>query len=183
MRDLAAGEDFRVFESKHGRFGFLICEDMWHIDGAYLYFLDGVDAILVPSASPGRGAREADDAGTAEAHELGSTRVWRTLQDAMALYFRTWIAYVGRVGWEDGIVFSGNSRVLGPDGSETCALRTLDRGRLDARLLSADLERTRTHTPLRRDERPWILARGLARRLGYRTSAPPPPPEEERESR
>ena len=42
--DEGLAEYFEVVESKHGRFGLLICEDMWHVDGGYLYFLDGVDA-------------------------------------------------------------------------------------------------------------------------------------------
>ena len=72
-RDLAPGEEFRVVESKHGRFGLLLCEDAWHVDGAYLYFLDGADALLVASAGPGRGVGGG-------ASELDSNRVWRTLQ-------------------------------------------------------------------------------------------------------
>ena len=191
MRDLAAGETFDVFESKHGRFGFLICEDMWHVDGAYLYFLQAVDAILVLSASPGRGvtAKDPDSEAPiarrqAEGSELGSMGVWRTLQDALALYFRTWIVYAGRVGWEDGIVFAGGTRVVGPAGQEVAALDGLDAGRLDARLSGAELERSRMRTPLLRDERPWILARGLAQHLGYSTAPPPdaaPAPGQERE--
>jgi predicted amidohydrolase len=162
-RDLAAGEEFVTFESKHGRFGILLCEDMWHLDGGYLYFLDGADAILICSASPGRGVSGTEG-------ELESNRVWRTMQDAMALWFRSWILYVNRVGWEDGVVFGGATRAVDPFGVEVGRLEGLDAGHLDVRLDRGALRRARVQTPLRRDERPWILARALAERTGL---APP----------
>ncbi len=162
-RDLAAGESFEPVESKHGLFGFLTCEDAWHVDGGYLYFLAGVDAIVVCSASPGRGV-------AGDGAELASNRVWHTLQEAMAILFRTWVAYVNRVGWEDGILFGGSTRVVDPFGSEVAVLEGLDVGFLEARLTSDVLKRARVQTPLRRGEKPWILARELGRRYG--TSAP-----------
>jgi len=157
-RDLAAGDRFDVFESKHGRLGFLICEDLWHIDGAYLYFLDGADAIIVASASPGRGVTEGPG--------LESSETCNKLQDALALFFRTWVLMVNRVGWEDGIVFGGASRAVDPFGAETGAPLGLDPDRLDVRVTSEALDRARIQTPLRRDEKPWILTHALARRMG-----------------
>lgn len=160
-RDLAAGDAFETVESKHGRFGVLLCEDAWHVDGAYLYFLDGADAFLIPSAGPGRGV-----GGDAGGEGLESDRVWRTLQDACSLFFRTWTLYANRVGWEDGIVFGGASRVVDPFGRQAAGPLGLDPGRLDVRIDSRALERARVQTPLLRDERPWILATSLARRVG-----------------
>lgn len=155
-RDFAGGERFGAFESKHGRFGLLICEDMWHIASSYLHFLSNVDAILVASASPGRGVTE-------DAPVLRSTRVWNTLQDALALLFQTWVVYVNRVGCEDGVLFAGGSRVVDPLGRVTANLEGLDPGRVEVRLTSEALRHARTATPLRRDEKPWIVARELAK--------------------
>lgn len=155
-RDLAQGERFRPFESKHGRFGLLICEDMWHVGSSWLHFLSGVDAILVASASPARGVTEAEPV-------LRSVRVWNTLQDALAILFQTWIVYVNRVGSEDGIQFAGGSRVVDPFGRQTAVLPELEPGRLEVRLGGDVLRRARVTTPLRRDEKPWIVARELAR--------------------
>jgi predicted amidohydrolase len=165
-RDLAAGETFAVAESKHGRFGFMTCEDAWHVDGGYLYFLDGADALLICSAGPGRGV----STGTGQ---LASTHTWRRLQDAFALFFRSWVLYCNRVGWEDGVVFGGGTRAVDPSGAEVGEELDLDPGALDVRLTSDALERARIQTPLLRDERPWILARELARRVGFT------PPEDE----
>ena len=56
-RDMGAGCEFAPIESKHGRFAVLTCEDAWHMQGPMLAFHAGVDALLVPSASPARGVQ------------------------------------------------------------------------------------------------------------------------------
>ncbi len=159
-RDFAPGERFRAVESKHGRFGVLICEDMWHVSAAYLHFISNVDALLVPSSSPGRGvSREAQPG-------LRSVQTWNRMQDALALLFQTWIVYVNRVGSEDGVLFSGGSRVVDPFGREGGALGTLEPGSLEVALSSEVIHRARITTPLRRDEKPWLVQRELERILG-----------------
>ena len=157
-RDFAPGERFRSFESKHGRFGLLICEDMWHVGSSYLHFLANVDALLVHSAGPGRGVTDSEPG-------LHSSRVWNRMQDALALLFQTWIVYVNRVGCEDGVTFAGGSRVVDPFGREVGMLGGLEPGRLEAVMSADTLRRARGTTPLRRDEKPWIVQRELNRIL------------------
>lgn len=155
-RDFAPGERFRSFESRHGRFGLLVCEDAWHVGSSWLHFLANVDALLIVSAGPARGVTE-DAAG------LRSTHVWNKIHDTLALLFQTWIVYVNRVGSEDGILFGGGSRVVDPHGREIAAIEGLEPGRAQARLTSEALRRARVATPLRRDEKPWIVAREVQR--------------------
>ena len=162
-RDLAAGETFDAIDSKHGRFGVLTCEDAWHMDGPYLHFLAGVDALMINSAGPGRGV-EAPPA--EEEAELASTRTWRTLQDGLALWTRTPVLYVNRVGWEDGILFGGGTRAVDACARPTSDPLGLDPAVLDVRLDGDATHRARVRTPLRRDEKPWILARGLVAHTG-----------------
>jgi predicted amidohydrolase len=163
-RDLAAGEAFTPIDSKHGRFGILTCEDVWHLGGAYLHFLAGVDAFLIDSAGPGRGVTAGGD--DEDEGGLASNRTWRTLQDALALWTRTPVLYVNRVGWEDGIVFGGATRAVDADARPLGGPLGLDPGTLDVALDREATLRSRTATPLRRDEKPWILARGLAEHTG-----------------
>ena len=157
-RDFAAGEGFRPIESKHGRFGALVCEDMWHTPSAYSHFLDDVDALLVACASPARGV-EAGKEG------LGSTRAWNVILQSTALLYRVWVGYASRVGWEDGIGFSGGSAILDPHAEFRAQVEGLEPGLARAVLDSATLRRARAELPLRRDEKPWILAAGLARHV------------------
>lgn len=153
-RDIAPGDAFVPFDSKHGRVGVLVCEDMWHISSGYIHFLNGVDALLIPSASPGRGVTETDG-------EMRSARVWNTMLEAASLWFQTWVVYVNRVGVEDGITFGGGSRVIDPDGRTPAKLDILEVGMADARMTSEALQRARLATPLRRDEKPWLVSRAI----------------------
>ncbi len=157
-RDFAAGESFSSFESERGRFGPLICEDLWHAPSGYLHFLDNVDALIVPSASPARGAEQPGPG-------LASQRVWRTLLTAHAMMYRTWVVYVGRVGWEDGVGFGGSSTVIDPFGDVVVELDGLEVAQAEVELDGSALRRARVSTPLRRDEKPWILAAELARHV------------------
>jgi predicted amidohydrolase len=157
-RDFAPGESFRLIQSRHGRFGPLICEDMWHMPSAYTYFLDDADALLVASASPARGV---DQPGPG----LASQRTWNILLSATALLYRTWIAYSSRVGWEDGLGFGGDSRVLDPYANPRGTLEGLEPGSVSATMDTAILRRARSELPLRRDEKPWLLAAELARHV------------------
>ncbi|MEX1023739.1 MAG: nitrilase-related carbon-nitrogen hydrolase [Planctomycetota bacterium] len=153
-RDFAAGDRFVAWESRVGRIVPLICEDFWHVPSTYLYFLADVDLLLVASASPARGV-----AATYEG--LGSVHTWNALLRAAALWSRTWVAYAGRVGWEDGIGFAGASAVFDPEGDLVEQLGGLAPGRLRVAIDRASLHRARISTPLRRDEKPWILARAM----------------------
>ncbi|MBM3975645.1 MAG: carbon-nitrogen hydrolase [Planctomycetes bacterium] len=158
-RDFAAGERFDCVDSRLGRFGFLICEDMWHLGGTYLHFLNDVDALIVPSASPGRGA----DAG---GQGLANVRIWQTLLGAVSLFTQTFVLYANRVGWEDGISFSGQTCAYDPFGRRVGLLEGFDPGELALTLRSAELQRARAVTPLRRDEKPWVLLGQLERITG-----------------
>jgi predicted amidohydrolase len=165
-RDFSAGSGFEPIHSRLGKLGLAICEDLWHIGAGYSYFLENCDAILVPSASPARGI-SAGDVG------LRSVAVWETLLAAQALLFQCWMAYCNRVGWEGGIGFAGHSAVFGPEGRRRIHLAGLEAGRLDFHLNSATLLRTRVRTPLRRDERPAVLAAALERLTRAPTPIPP----------
>jgi predicted amidohydrolase len=155
-RDLAPGDRFEIVESRLGRIGVMICEDLWHAPSSWLYFLQGVELFLVPSAGPARGV--------STSHEgLGSTRTWKALLASAALLCQSWALYINRVGCEDGITFGGGTRVVDPFGREVAALETLDAGALACELDVRATERARLQTPLRRDDKAWLVQRELSR--------------------
>jgi len=157
-RDFGAGERFRIIESRLGRFGPLICEDLWHTPSAYLHFLNDADYLLVTSASPARGVQ-------APGPGLASQHTWDTLLEATAILYRTWVLYVGRVGWEDGIGFGGSSAIYDPYGVKQAQCEGFEPAALETAIDPSVLRRARVETPLRRDEKPWILAGELERSL------------------
>jgi len=170
-RDFAAGASFEPFRASKALLGPLLCEDLWHAPSAYVHFLNDVDVLVCSSASPARGVEARPGI-----EGLGSQRTWELLVRAQALLYRTWVVYVGRVGWEDGIGFGGASSVVDPFGNLVLCLDPLEPATATVELDGATLHRARVETPLRRDEKPWVLASALTEHLpGWR------PPGEERE--
>jgi predicted amidohydrolase len=157
-RYFAAGRSWRPVRSRLGRFGISICEDSWHFTSGFLYFLDDCDALICPSAAPGRGVSE-------EGAEVSSARAWSHLLIAQSMFFQTYALYCNRVGFEDGVLFSGGSRVLTPFGRPAAQAEGLDPANVDAELDFDALRRARVFSPLRRSERPLLFARELERRL------------------
>ena len=158
-RDFAAGDRFLPFDVESARVGILTCEDAWHLTGAFLHFVRGVDVLLVPSASPARGLGGPPGSG------FESTRTWDTLLRATAMFTQTWVVHVNRVGFEDGIGFAGRTQVIDPFGETVARIEGLDEGTLEFTLTASAVHRARVRTPLRRDERPRIFAEELARAI------------------
>ena len=157
-RYFAAGDRFVTVRSRLGRFGVLICEDAWHLPNAWLHALQGADALLIPSASPARGV-------DTEEPELSSHRSWRLLTEALATFLRSWVVHVNRVGFEDGALYWGGSRVCTPFGHAASEAPGDEEALITAALEDESLFRARGFAPLLRDARPEVVRRGLARIL------------------
>ncbi len=157
-RYFAHGDRFRTVRSRLGRFGMLLCEDAWHLPAAWLHFLGGADALILPSASPARGV-DTDEA------ELSSQRAWRLLVQGLGLFLQTWVLHCNRVGFEDGAMYWGGSSVVGPFGYPLAEAAAGEEELLLHRIDSDPLRRARMFTPLRRDARPDLVRLHLARLL------------------
>ena len=154
-RFFAWGDSIRAFDSRFGRIGMLICEDFWHASPPYLLWLDGADLLLFISASPGRGLD------TEEA--LESARWVEHVAQAYASLFTSFVANVGRVGFEDGLGFWGGSVVFDPHGELVARGRFHEESLLIAELDLHQLQRARNRLPLLRDERTELVHRELKR--------------------
>ncbi len=152
QRYLAAGDRFRAFDAPLGnrtehrwRAGILICEDLWHPTSAGLLARQGVDLIICPSASPGRGLLQGDAVGTASSYDV-MTRTYAQL-------FTTYVLYCNRSGFEDGVGFWGGSRVVDPAGIVVAEVRGAQESVLFHSLERSAIRRARVAYPLLRDER------------------------------
>ncbi|HEV8375221.1 MAG TPA: nitrilase-related carbon-nitrogen hydrolase, partial [Candidatus Polarisedimenticolia bacterium] len=157
-REFSSGEGFSAFSTPLGRFGILICEDAWHPSSAYLLARDGADYLLVLSSGPSRGI--------GSGRELFSTSSWTDLCRVTARFQTVYVAYVNRVGVEDGMHFSGASFVANPLGEMTYRAEEIKEALLLATLSRAPLRRARTMFPLLRDERPDLVLKELQRITG-----------------
>lgn len=144
QRYLARGERFRAFDTRYGRMGMLICEDMWHLSAPYIMAMDGATTLLCLSSSPGRGISEDES--------LGSTKAWQKLTSTTAMFLNSRVLYCNRVGYEDGVNFWGGSESVAPCGSVSERGKILEEDFVLARLEEGALRRERIFSPMMRDE-------------------------------
>ncbi len=118
MRYFNSGSSVQAFDSKLGRLGVLICEDLWHLPLPYVLAQDGANLIIALVASPTRlGGNE---------KELQTARVNSENHKAYARLLTTYLAFCNRTGYEDGINFWGGSAVVGPDGEVEAQAKLFD---------------------------------------------------------
>lgn len=144
QRYLACGDRFRAFDTKFGRFGMLVCEDMWHISASYTLAMDGATTLLCLSSSPGRGVASEDG--------LGSARAWQRLTSTTAMFLSCRVLFCNRVGYEDGVNFWGGSELVNPGGDSVARGKLLEEDLVSGRVEEGDLRRERIFSPLLRDE-------------------------------
>ena len=161
-RYFGPGPGFATFESAIGTAGIAICEDLWHLSVPYVYAVGGASVIFSPSASPGRGVAEGGDLGTAAS--------CRMMDQFYAQYLTVYVVFANRVGHEDGIGFWGGSEVVAPDGTLVGRAKDFEEELLLAEIDPALVARERARNPLLRDERPDLVFKVLAERMGLRVA-------------
>ena len=161
-RYFGPGPGFTTFESAIGTAGMAICEDLWHLSVPYVDAVGGASVIFSPSASPGRGVAEGGDLGTAAS--------CRMMDQFYAQYLTVYIVFANRVGHEDGIAFWGGSEVVAPDGTVVGRAKEFEEELLLAEIDPALVARERARNPLLRDERPDLVFKVLAERMGLRVA-------------
>lgn len=100
---------YKVFDTKFGKIGVLVCWDQWYPEAARLTALKGAQILVYPTAI-GTLPNEDDDV-RAEFMEA-----WETIQRSHAVANGVYVASVNRVGTEDHLTFWGDSFVCGPFG-------------------------------------------------------------------
>src|SRR5665647_2416448 len=154
QRYLACGEKIRAFDSKFGRFGMLICEDMWHLSASYILAMDGAATLICLSSSPARGI---------EGDSLGSAAAWQKLVSTTALFLNCRVLYCNRVGYEDGVNFWGGSEYIAPSGESVVRGALLEEDFVTARVDEGALRRERIFSPMIRDENLFVTMQELQR--------------------
>jgi predicted amidohydrolase len=97
------GESIECFTTKHGKTAMLVCEDLWRASVIAKLSELKPDIIYVLAASP---SRDFSDEG------LLIESQWNALLSSTALLCSSYVIFVNRVGFEDGLGFWGGSRVI-----------------------------------------------------------------------
>ncbi len=137
---------YRVFPTRYGRIGVLICWDQWYPEAARITSLMGAEILFYPTAIGW-------DVKAAAQDNREQFEAWQTIQRAHAIANGIHVVAVNRTGIEEGQRFWGGSFICNPFGTllyeaphdeEALHVETLDMG------LS---ERYRIQWPFLRDRR------------------------------
>ena len=153
-RYFGRGDRIAPFEINGWRIGVLICEDFWHPALAYLLAMQGIHALLVMAAAPGRGALAGGEAGAF----FASTDSWERIARTTAQLYGIYVAVCNRTGVEGGVTFAGESMIVAPD-ARVLARGGVEPQRLDVVLESSEVMRARRPgAHLRDEDTRWLLA-------------------------
>ena len=158
QRYFLPGRKVEAFESKFGKIGLLICEDLWHVSLPYILALQGAKMILAASASPTRLSGESDQH---SGYQINSEQ-HKSLSRLLSLY----LAFSNRVGFEDGVNFWGGSEIVSPHGEILKAGQLYDEDTISSPIDFSEVERARLFARHFLDEDPQLLISHL-RALGY----------------
>ena len=156
-RYFGAGKKVAAFDSKLGRLGMLVCEDLWHVSLPYLLALDGAEAILCLTASPTRIS--------GESNQLDNQIVNHEHHRTYARLLNTYLLFSNRVGFEDGVNFWGGSNITSPGGEMLTTAKLLDEDLIVADVDSYEVQRARRFSRHFLDERPELVVDTLQRLL------------------
>ncbi len=135
QRYFSKGESVRCFQSKHGKLGILICEDLWHLPLPYLLAQDGADVIISLTASPTRLS------GTEK--ELSADVVNSEHHKAYSRLLSSYLVFCNRVGIEDGVTFWGGSQIVSPSGAIITKAKFFDEDIITAHIQEEEIRRAR----------------------------------------
>lgn len=144
-RFVEPGTEVRPFDTRFGRMGLLVCEDMWHGMPTAVLALGGAELVLVVSASP---ARDFTAGGKGRPANLDR---WENLATHAAQEHGIFVAVAQLVGSEGGKLFPGGSVAVGPDGRVLARGPLMDEAVTVATLDAAAIDRARVETPLLSD--------------------------------
>jgi N-carbamoylputrescine amidase len=139
---------YKMFETKYGKIGVLICWDQWYPEAARLTALMGAEILFYPTAIGW--ATSQDEATNTEQYNA-----WQTIQRSHAVANGVHVVSVNRVGLEQNgaMKFWGGSFISNPFGS---LIVKASHDQEEVIVTELDLSKTdsyRTHWPFLRDRR------------------------------
>ncbi len=142
---------YRVWETRYGRLGVLICWDQWYPEAARLTALKGAQILIYPTAI-GWHPEESREL------QLRQQAAWETIQRSHAVANGCYVVSINRSGHEapaggTGLQFWGQSFVAGTQGELLAKAPVEGDAVLLAELDLEQIEETRTHWPFFRDRR------------------------------
>ncbi len=137
---------YKVFPTRFGKVGVLICWDQWYPEAARLTSLMGADFLVYPTAIGWAGTQD-------EATNTEQYNAWQTIQRGHAIANGLYVVSVNRTGNEGPMQFWGGSFVSNPMGT-VIYQATHNEEEIHVEELNLTLsDHYRTHWPFLRDRR------------------------------
>jgi predicted amidohydrolase len=153
-KHFSPGQSMRAYDTRHGRFATLICNDAWQPHLAFLAVQDGARMLIVPTNS----------AQSRFPEQYDSRTYWRDITVFYARMFQCYVVFVNRVGDEsEHLRFWGGSHIVDPWGKIICALPDDDEAIVTTQIDLAMVRKRRREVPLVREARLGLLAREATR--------------------
>ena len=137
---------YKVFKTKFGNIGTLICWDQWYPEAARITSLMGADFLVYPTAIGWASTQS-------EATNSEQYQAWQTIQKAHAVANGVHVVAVNRIGNEGEMKFWGGSFVSNPFGN---VIFQASHDEESAEVITIDITKNdyyRTHWPFLRDRR------------------------------
>jgi N-carbamoylputrescine amidase len=137
---------YRIFDTRFGRIGVLICWDQWYPEAARITALLGAQIIFYPTAI-GWAMTQTEELNREQ------YQAWQTIQRGHAIANGVYVVSVNRTGREGDMIFWGGSFIAGPFGE---LLYEASHDLEDIHVQSLNMiriEETRVHWPFLRDRR------------------------------
>lgn len=100
---------YKVFQTKFGKIGLLICWDQWYPEAARLTAMKDADILIYPTAIATLPEETIED-------KQDFMDAWTTIQRSHAVANGVFVASINRVGTENGMKFWGGSFIASPFG-------------------------------------------------------------------
>ncbi|MGB9750581.1 MAG: nitrilase-related carbon-nitrogen hydrolase [Caldisericia bacterium] len=153
LKFFGKGKEIKSFVTNFGKFGMLICRDFFHPSLALLHYLQNTELLILTSAIPVRGSYREKGVGIYESTEK--------LLSIYSLRFHTFIVFVNRVGFEEGIPFMGGSMVKDPSGNTIVSLSLIKEDFKTIEIEFDEIKKEIFNLPLRREEEIDIILNNL----------------------
>ena len=140
-RFVEPGRDVSAFDTRFGRMGMLICEDLWHSLTPSILALDGAEVLLSGCASPARGFGPAS-------RRPGNLDEWDRIGARTSKEHGVFVLLAQLAGSEGGKLFAGGSSAWAPDGTLMTRAPLFKEASARVTVDSGELLRIRQESPL-----------------------------------
>jgi predicted amidohydrolase len=134
-RYFSKGMDCTPIESKFGKLGIMVCEDLWHMTVPYTMAMAGAKILIGIACSP---TRLAVDTEHFKNYDINSEH-----HKTYARILSSYLLFCNRVGFEDGVNFWGGSEAVDPSGNIVSVAKIFEEDMIYAELKETEVQRAR----------------------------------------